>query len=442
MTRPYPAHAYSDAPRAGCYWPHTVPHLTHPALRGDMSADVAIVGGGVTGLSAALHLAEAGARVVLLEQRQIGWGASGRSGGFCCLGGAKASDAQLTRMFGPEAARDWHQTEVAAVATAEALIARLGLKVDRHSHGETILAHSSRAWEVLQKDARHVASDYDVQPEVIGRDGLDDAGMTGPFHGAVTIPIGFGLNPLKYATGLAKAAEAAGAQMFAGTEVLALARDPTGWLVETQGGLVRAPNVVIATNGYSSDHLPPWLRARFLPAQSAVLVTRPFSDAEARDQGWTTDQMAYTARTFLQYFRRMPCGRMLFGMRGSLLSAPRADGRAAKRLLQQFRAFFPHFAAEPPPHIWSGLVSLSASLVPFCGPVPGQAGLFAALNYHGNGIAMGSHAGAILADLISESGTRRSYPVFLAHPLPRFPAGRFRRHLLWPGYGWEMLRDQ
>ena len=115
MRRIYPPHAYGEAPRATCYWPTTVEAEPNPPARGTLTADVAIIGAGLTGLSAALHLAEDGADVIVLEANDVGWGASGRNGGFCCLGGSAASDKALTRQYGEDARREFRMAEREAV---------------------------------------------------------------------------------------------------------------------------------------------------------------------------------------------------------------------------------------------------------------------------------------------------------------------------------------
>lgn len=437
MIRPYPAHAYSAAPRARCHWPSP---QSGEELTENLSLDVAVIGAGVTGLNAALPLAQSGRNVGVFD-RATGFGASGRNGGFCCLGGAKASDAKLTRRFGEAARRDWRRTEADAVAHVDTLIRDLGLEVDRHSDGETMLAHSPRAWRDMQAGAEGVAADYGVEPQLTRPGQMAQAGMAGPFHGALTIPIGFGLNPGHYVSGLAAAAEHAGARIFAPAEVRGIVAEAGGYCLSIGMHKVQARQVIVATNGYSSDGVPHWLAGRFMPAQSAVLVTRPLSDGEAAEQGWTTRQMAYTSRTFLHYFRRMPDGRMLFGMRGALGSSPASDARAEARLRRQFAALFPRFAEVEANEVWSGFVSLSRDLVPYAGPVPGMPGVFAALNYHGNGVAMGSYCGALLADLALYGEARRRYPQVLRHQPRRFPGGRLRRHLLRPAYALAMATD-
>ncbi|MGR3502703.1 NAD(P)/FAD-dependent oxidoreductase [Pseudaestuariivita sp.] len=442
MRRPYPEHAYSDAPRARCAWPETVDTpLAWPKLTQDHQTDVAIIGAGVTGANAALALAERGLSVTLLDARHPLFGASGRNGGFCCLGGAKATDAALRARFGEDQRRAYRRAERAAVDHVADLAQRLSLDIDRHSDGETMLAHSPRTWAQMQSEAQDLARDYDTEVDLTPRDGLRQSGLHGPFHGAMTLRVGFGLNPAKYLAGLLTAAQKAGAQAFGDSPVTHLGWTRDGYTLTANGHTIRAGKVVLAMNGYAPDSLLSWLAGRFLPAQSAVLVTAPIPEALAQEAGWTTRQMAYTSREFLHYFRRMPDGRMLFGMRGSLLSSVAADRRAEARLRRAFARMFPALAQLGTLHVWSGLVCLTRDLTPFCGPVPDHPGLFAAFGYHGNGVAMGSYCGALLADLIADGRMDKPTSTVLTTPPPRFPGGRFRRHLLWPAYGIRMMQD-
>ena len=127
MTRIFPRHTYGDGPRARCYWGETVPDPGYPQASGQMRCDVAVIGAGFTGLSAALHLAEAGADVLLLEAQTPGWGASGRNGGFCCLGGFGAPDGVMGSLHGESARQEARRAELAAVETVAG-------RIERHGH--------------------------------------------------------------------------------------------------------------------------------------------------------------------------------------------------------------------------------------------------------------------------------------------------------------------
>ncbi len=432
MRRIFPDWTYGPGPRDGCWWDETVAAPDWPVLENSLRADVAVIGGGFTGISAALHLAQAGVSVAVLEAESPGWGASGRNGGFCCLGGAKLGGAAMARQHGAQAAVEYHRAEADAVALAARLIETHGIEADTHSRGETQLAHSRRAMEAL----RRKADEGDILHEAADLPGL---GLSGPFQGGLSSPTGFGLNPRKYLFGLARAAAGQGALLFQRSPVQEVARTGALWSLETPLGRVEAETVLLCTNGYSSEDVPPWMAGRYMPAQSTVMVTRPLSEAELQAQGWTSDQMAYDTRNMLHYFRLMPDRRFLFGMRGGLTSSPRVEAAIRSRVRRDFDRMFPAWRGVEATHSWSGMVCLSRRLVPFAGTVPGQPGLFAGFAYHGNGVAMGTYSGRALADLAL--GRQAGLPEVMTLPPLRFPLGRWRRAIMPPAYAALALAD-
>jgi glycine/D-amino acid oxidase-like deaminating enzyme len=443
MTRIFPAYAYGDGPVAGCYWSDTVSdrQADFPAVEGDISVEVAIIGAGFTGLSAALHLARDGVDVMVLDAHYPGWGASGRNGGFCCLGGAKASSADIARRFGSAALTGWRQAEKDAVALVSDILTTHGIAADTHSNGETILAHNTRNASALKADVERVKAEYAVDATWHDPAALKEMGMSGPFHGGLTIPVGFGLNPRKYLSGLVGAAHKAGAHIHGNSPVRTMARQGDGFVMGTGQATIRARRLILATNGYSSEDLPPWMAGRYLPAQSNVLVTRPLTQAELDAAGWTSRQMVYDTRNLLHYFRLMPDNRFLFGMRGGLLASPAAEAGINRRARAHFDAMFPAWKDVETPHGWSGMVCFSSNRVPYCGPIPDFPGAFAGFAFHGNGVAMGTYTGALLADLVQGKTTDLPHPAVMQASAPRFPLGRFRRALLPAGYALAGLRD-
>ncbi|WP_299728652.1 FAD-binding oxidoreductase [uncultured Tateyamaria sp.] len=436
MTRIFSDYAYGDGPRSGCWWDNTVEIAQNPVLQGDISCDVVIIGAGFTGLSAAYHLARAGASVVVVDANSVGWGASGRNGGFCCLGGGKASDAALDRRVGRDARLEWRAAEKAAVELVESLVSELDLDVDRHSAGETCLAHRPRDARGFAAEAESIVENYGVAPEVLTRAQLSSAGMSGPFHGAMTVPVGFGLNPRKLLAGLYAAARSGGARFFDQSSVTEL--DKRG--VSTAMGRVAAERVILATNGYSSEDVPSWMAGRYMPAQSTVIVTRPLSDKEMSAQGWTSDQMAYDSRHLLHYFRLMPDRRFLFGMRGGVLSSARAEARSRARVTKDFRKMFPAWAQVDIPYSWSGMVCLARGMAPFAGPIADAPGVLAGFAYHGNGVAMGTYTGKLLATL-ALGDTPDLYPRVMQDPACPFPFGALRRAIMPPLYAAYQIDD-
>ncbi|MCI2399161.1 FAD-binding oxidoreductase [Aliiroseovarius subalbicans] len=429
MRRPYEDYAYSDAARAECFW--TLPAHDWPRAQGDLTTEVVVIGAGFTGLSAALHLAQEGVQVTVLEEQIPGWGASGRNGGFCCMGGAKASPEKLAKRFGEAAAREFYNAEKAAIDLVAELLDTHNIDADTHSDGEVLLAHRPRAVDALRADA-DIYTALGESAQMLSKPQLDERGMAGPeFHAGLHLKLGFALNPAKYAHGLALAAQMAGADIRAHSPATKIAPQNGGFIVTTPQGRVTAKKLILATNGYSSDDLPDWLHARFLPVQSNILVTRPLTEDECAEQGWTSDLMAYDSRHLLHYFRLLPDGRFLIGTRGNVTATAQGQARMRDTTRADLARMFPAWRDVETPHFWSGLVCLARNLTPYAGPVGSWDNAWAGLAYHGNGVAMGSWTGARLADMVLG---RKSPPKVHQAPLARFPLGRARRLLLRGAY--------
>ncbi|GHE05330.1 hypothetical protein U879_02865 [Defluviimonas sp. 20V17] len=436
MKRLYEAEAYTpDWPDS--HWRRTLPlPAPAPTLKGQATAEVAVIGAGYAGLSAAHELATRfGADVAVLEAVQPGWGASGRNGGFCCLGGSKLSDRAIIRRVGEAGARAFLAFQRAAIEDVAAFLDSHGIDARQGPEGETYLAHSPAAYRELA-----AAAAADPSSRLIPLEGLAEAGLAGPvFHGALQVAQGFALHPLAYVEGLARVAVAAGVRIHGNSPVLHLAPEGGGWRLDTPEGSLHAKRVLVATNGYSSEDLPRWLAGRSLPAMSSIMVTRPISAEERAAQGFTSALMAADTRTALHYFRHLPDGRFLFGMRGGTSAAPAAIATTQARVRSHFDAMFPAWNGVETESRWSGFVCLTGSLAPFVGRVPGAEGLFAALGWHGSGVAPASRGGRLAAQLIA--GAAPEIPALMAAPPRRFPLPAFRRTALAAGYLAADLRD-
>lgn len=442
MARIFNDYAYGQGPRTGCWWDETADIPSMSEVNGTPSVDVAVIGGGFTGVCAALRLAFHGVSVAVIEAQDLGWGASGRNGGFCCLGGGLLDDAVLDRTYGKDERLSFRRSEKAAVTYVEQLISDHGIDVDRHSDGETALAH--RLWDMSELEARAAAisENYGVTATLLQAHDLADQGMQGgPFHGALTVPIGFGLNPRKYLAGLVRAAVAAGARLFTQSPVSLISQVGSCYRLTCPNGVITADQVIVATNGYSSETVPDGIAARYMPSQSNVLVTRPLTSAELAQQGWTTDQMCYDTRNLLHYFRLMPDRRFLFGMRGGLLTGAYFEAKARDSVRRHFQRMFPKWAEVETTHAWSGMVSLARNRLPFVGQISGAAGQWAAMCYHGNGVAMGSYAGRLVADMVMGQDDGLC-PQVMRVPLARFPFGRARRVVMPPMYAGLKYADR
>jgi glycine/D-amino acid oxidase-like deaminating enzyme len=356
------------------------------------------------------------------------------------MGGSKLSDEALVRRFGRDEARAFRAYQQRAVAHVADTLRTRGIDAEKGPEGEVCLAHSEAAWAAMRAGAGARAELFGDTSRLVPRDGLAEEGLVTPAaYGAAINPVGFPLHPMKYVLGLAKAATAAGVRIHGDSPVTALERSAEGWRTTTPGGTVNARRLLIATNGYSSDDLPPWIGGRTLPAMSVILVTRPLTGAELQAQGWTTERMAYDSRKLLHYLRLLPDNRFLFGMRGGLSADPRAEARIRAEARRHFEAMFPAWAAVETERTWSGLVCLTGSLTPFAGPVPGAEGLFAAFGWHGNGVSSASLSGREVGRMMTGAEVRLPAP--LATPPARFPLPGLRLPMLRLAYAWAGWRE-
>ena len=442
MKRIYEPYAYSHHPIERCFWRTSVEEPNFPRLERDHRCDVVIIGAGFTGLSAAYHLTRDGYSVALLDAQQPMFGATGRNGGFCCLGGGKASDNRLDRLFGKDERLLYRAAEKEAVTLVSQLFHDLKIEADVQSHGETALAHRPKDAKAFEDELPRIKENYGVDAILHAKEELVQLGFGGCFFGGMTIPIGFGLNPRKYASTVLEATKCQGAAIFGESPVLSVVKNKSGFELSTRQGTVRADKVIFATNGYSSEDLPRWLHSRFMPVQSSIIVTRQLTDEELSAQGWTSDQIAYDTRDLLHYFRLLPNKRFLFGMRGGLFATDEAQSAISKEIRQNFSTLFPKWREVEIEYEWSGLACLSRSQTPYVGKVPEMEGAFAGFAYHGNGVAMGSYSGALLSDLVQEKQPQTPYPATMRTVPPRFPFGRYRRHLMRPLYAYMAWSDK
>ncbi len=441
LQRLYEPRAYDTGAWPDSHWRATAPVAApRPPLGGDRVTDVAVIGAGYAGLNAALELAgRFGRAVTVLDAGQPGWGASGRNGGFCVMGGTKLSARQIVARFGVEAARDYDRFQVEAVHYVDEVMQAQRIDADRGPDGELCLAHSPRAMRALHDAAMFESETFGRHIQVLRPDELLEMGLSTHWSpGGVLNPVGFSLHPMKYVLGLARAVEAEGVEIFADSPVGGLTRDGDAWRLSTPGGTVWARQVLVATNGYSSDNLPPWIGGRMLPVLSSVFVTRPLSDSERRAQGWSSRIMTFDSRELLHYYRLLPDNRMMFGMRGALRATDAALADAHARARRHMAAMFPHFAGAEVERHWSGLVCITGDLMPFAGAVPGADGVFAGFGWHGNGVSMASYSGARIARVMTGAG---DLPDLLRQPPRRFPLPSLRRLGLAAAYAAMRVTD-
>jgi gamma-glutamylputrescine oxidase len=434
-------------PHAPSYWQATAgpePAGMEP-LAGDRTAEVAIIGGGYTGLAAAYRLAGTyGIDAVLLEAHRIAWGASGRNGGFASITLGKVPLAERIARWGVEAARRSVRVGVEAVEAVRALVATEGIDCEPQPDAYVHVAHRPAAAAELRERCA-------LYRDPLGYDGatfLEPAALVergylrGAWaHGAIHFRDGFGLHPLKYARGLAVAAQRRGATLHGGSRVVGWRREGPWHVLETATGAVRARAVILATNGYTPEGLHPYFRGRTLPATSNIVVTRALTDAEWRMTGMLTTAVYSDTRKLLFYWRRLPDGRLLFGGRAGLSESEAALARRRRWLEARVAERFPGLAAVGSEYFWHGKVCLTYDLTPHVGTAGDDPSVVYALGYMGSGVAMATYCGGLAADLAAGKAIVRDTPLTAA-PLPRFPMPPLRRAYLAGAYLVYGLEDR
>ncbi|MEZ5667616.1 MAG: FAD-dependent oxidoreductase [Alphaproteobacteria bacterium] len=442
----YHPDAYDPSRPVRSYWADSagVPPADDGPLAGDVSADVAIVGAGYTGLWAARRLAAVHGRSVrVFDAGGAGWGASGRNGGFACLGGTGLDHQTTIARFGRTEAERLFDMQTESIARVRKLLAPDAAAAGIHGDGEMALAHRPGALRALEAECRALVDHCRLPARMVDQNELRAMGLYGPrFHGGLHVPVGFGLHPLKLAYTLSIAARGAGAQVHGGTPVTGIARDGDAHVLATPGGTCRARQVIVATNGYGNDGPTPAMAGRMIPVFSSILVTRPLTGEERARQGWTGAMPAYDSRHLLHYFRLLPDGRFLFGGRGGRDGSAAGEAGVRDWLTRSFRRLFPAWHAVEITHFWRGLACLAADFCLHVGALDAERTLWFGGGYHGNGVAMSAMVGPLLADLAAgKADPERDVPAPMrgAPPVFRLPGGR--RRWLGAAYLWYRLRD-
>ena len=432
-----------NLPHVETYWTATAgAEVADSApVASDMDVDVAIVGGGYTGLSAAYHLArDHGIRAHVLEANRIGWGCSGRNGGFCSAGIGKEGLSDWVRRWGREKALAVHRQGHDAVALVRDLLRQESIEADVTAEGGLELAHKPNRLPGLEARVRQARDLLGEELRLLSQTELHrDYLASREGYGALLHNHGFALHALKYARGLARAAQRHGAVLHGASPVTAWGQDGARHLLTTPGGTVRARQVILATNGYTNDSLHPHTAGRLLPVLSNIIATRPLSEAERAAAGWRTHLKIYDSRRLLFYYRLLPDNRVLFGARGGIGDTPAENRRLKAWLQRRLGEMFPPLARVETEYFWHGWVCLSYDRNPHVGSTD-DGSVHYALAYIGQGVALATLCGKMLAGRVVDP--RLDVGPLLSTPLPRFPLPALRRLYQRAAYAYYGIQDE
>jgi gamma-glutamylputrescine oxidase len=401
-------------------------------LRGEHRFDVVVVGGGIAGCSAALHLAQRGYRVALLEARVVGYGASGRSGGQTIFGLA-ASQSALTAEVGRDTARRLFDLSIEALDLTQSLIGQYRIDCDYHAN-HVHVAVKPRHLDELREWARELHEDYGyTSARLLDRDELQQHVRSERYLGGLLDSRSGHLHPLKYTQGVAHAAEMAGAEIFENSQVLRYT-DGAEVTVHTAHGTVRCAHLVLCGNAYIGA-VAPALARRILGVGTYIIASEKLGEERARSLLPSNAAIA-DINWILDYFRRSADHRLLFGGRVSYsaVQPPRLADSMRRRLLR----IFPGLAGVKVAYSWGGFLDITLSRAPDFGRLASN--VFYMQGFSGHGMSLTGLAGKLVAEAIAATAER--FDVFARIPHRDFPGGPlFRRPSLVMAMLYYRLRD-
>jgi len=396
-----------------------------PPLREEVAADVCVIGAGYTGLSSAIHLAERGFQVVVLEAERVAWGASGRNGGQCTIG-QRLPQEQLEARFGLEEARRLWDLGVEAVGTVCGMIERYAIHCDlKRGNLQAAAKRSDAEW--YRSHVEHMQRTYRLDCRFVETEELQRLSGSHAFKGGMVEHESVHLHPLNYALGLAAAAQSLGVRIYENSRVTGYGRTAPV-KVRTASGTVSARYVVLACNAYLG-RLEPRVAGRIMPLNNFMLATEPLSPAR-RHQLNPEDLCMYDAKFVVNYWKLTGDGRMLFGGGENYTRRFPADIKSfvCKYMLE----LFPQMKDARIDYAWGGTLALTMNRLPCFGRL--EPDIYYALGFSGHGVQMATLAGKLIAEAVA--GVAQRFDVMARIPTPRFPGGTLLR---WPGLVAGML---
>src|SRR5271163_4932033 len=383
--------------------------------------DVAVIGAGFTGLSAARTLAQRGAKVAVLESETVGWGASSRNGGMV-LTGMKLGVNQLISKYGRDLTRRMYAASLQTIDCVEQIVREEAIDCDFSRCGHLEVACKQRHFDDYARQVEVIAREFNHQLRVVQRNELNTEIGSDVYYGGMVDEVSAGLNPARYVAGLGRAAINAGAKIFERTRVEALQRESNqgeaGWKVATSRGPLWAREVFVATSGYTSQATPA-LQKKIIPIGSFIITTESLSEALAHELS-PRNRMIYDSKNYLYYYRLTPDRRMLFGGRAAFFPENDQTIRRSSEILQRgMIEVYPQLRDAKIDYVWGGTLDFAFDIMPHAGQLDG---LYYAVGYAGHGVAMATYQGQKMAELMA--GDKPDNP-FVGIPFPGAPLGLY-----------------
>lgn len=410
-------------------------NLSCPELEGEHQADICIIGAGYTGLSSALHLADRGYKVAVIEAETVGFGASGRNGGHVGIG-QRQDQMYLEKHFGQEIASTLWAMSLEAVDNVKSLIEKYKIKCDL-KHGNIYFAHREKLNRELQEEVSFLHKRYGFdQYEYLPKEKLSEVIDSDVYHSAIVDRASKHLHPLNFALGLANAAIKAGVSIYERSAVLSYqdiqsghdSKSDTKLIIKTAKGQVIAKELILACNGYIKK-LEPKINGYIMPINNFMLATEPLSD-ELAAQVSPLDASMADSRFVINYWKLSGDKRLLFGGGENYRRGFPSD---IKRFVSKYMLqVYPQLAQTKIDYGWGGTLAITLNRLPHFGRL--QHNIWYMQGYSGHGVPTSTFAGKLIAEAIS--GKFERFDVFANLPTTKFPGGTLLR---WPGMVAGML---
>jgi glycine/D-amino acid oxidase-like deaminating enzyme len=383
--------------------------------------EVAVIGAGFTGLSAARTLAKRGATVAVLESETIGWGASSRNGGMV-LTGMKLGVNKLISMYGRELTQRMYAASLATIDCVEQIIRDEAIDCDFSRCGHLEVACKQKHFDDYARQAEVIAREFNHQLRVVQKNELSAEIGSSIYYGGMVDEVSAGVNPARYVAGLARAAANAGAEIFEHTRVLSIGRGAQrgdqGWSITTSRGTLWAREVFVGTSGYTGKATPA-LRKKIIPIGSFIITTEILPAALAHELS-PRSRMIYDSKNYLYYYRLTPDRRMLFGGRAAFFPENDQTIRRSTEILRRGMIdVYPQLRDAEVEYVWGGTLDFAFDIMPHAGEIDG---MYYAVGYAGHGVAMATYQGQKMAELIA--GDKPENP-FVGIPFPGAPLGLY-----------------
>jgi glycine/D-amino acid oxidase-like deaminating enzyme len=384
--------------------------------------DVAIMGGGYTGLSAARTLAKQGVNIAVLEANTIGWGASSRNGGMV-LTGLKLGMQTVMKKYGRDIAKRLFQCSLESIDTVEKIVKEEKIDCGFRRYGHLLTANKPKHFEGLKEEVEFMEKEFNHRLRLLPRSEQHAEIGSDSYYGALLDECSGGLNPAQYVSGLASAAERAGATLHARARVKSLERSADRFLLETERGSLSAGSVLVATSGYTGK-VTKQLQKKVIPIGSFIIATEKLPHELAR-QLIPNGRMIFDSMHYLNYFRLWD-DRLVFGGRAAFFPETwRTIQRSAEILRKEMIDVYPQLKDVKIEYVWGGTLDFAFDMMTHVGEIDG---IYYSLGYAGHGVAMATYLGKTVAEAMLH-GTIKEHP-FNLFPFPPAPLG------LYNGFPW------